>query len=398
VSSPRSRRRRGRAQIYLVPGFFGFSTLGEIRYFGHVREFLKKNAWTDGDVDVHVVRSPPTSSLRTRAARLLEAIVETAGSGDDPIHLVGHSSGGLDVRLLLVPGASLPTAARAAPVLRRVRTAVTVSAPHRGTPVASFFTGLLGQRLLGLLSLSTMYVLRFGRLPVGVLLRMGAVFARLDRHLGVNSALLDQLFGQLLGDFTPARRRAIAHLMDDVRRDQDLLVQLTPAGADLLDATATPPPWVRCGSVLTVASPPGVSGMIAAGLDPTAQATHAIYRVLYEIAARGRPVPGPLDPVQAAAIRRLYGGLPEPTANDGLVPTFAQAWGEVIDVARADHLDVIGHFHDPRHRPPHVDWLFTGSGFDRPAFDAVWSRVAAFLAAADPPRRGRRTTGNVISR
>jgi len=109
-------------------------------------------------------------------------------------------------------------------------------------------------------------------------------------------------------------------------------------------------------------------------------------------------VPGPLDPVQAVAIRRLYGGLPEPTANDGLVPTFAQAWGEVIDVARADHLDVIGHFHDPRHRPPHVDWLFTGSGFDRSAFDAVWSRVAAFLAAADPPRRGRRATGNAISR
>ena len=25
---------------YLVPGFFGFANLGDLKYFGHVREFL----------------------------------------------------------------------------------------------------------------------------------------------------------------------------------------------------------------------------------------------------------------------------------------------------------------------------------------------------------------------
>ena len=60
----------------------------------------------------------------------------------------------------------------------RVRTVVTVSTPHHGTPIASFFTTLQGQKLMQLLSLSTIYVLNFGHLPLAALLWMGSFFVR----------------------------------------------------------------------------------------------------------------------------------------------------------------------------------------------------------------------------
>jgi triacylglycerol esterase/lipase EstA (alpha/beta hydrolase family) len=377
-----------REHIYLVPGFFGFTNLGELRYFGHLRDAVSTACAARGlDVVVHAIRTPPTASLRTRAARLAEVIAASERPGEGTIHLIGHSSGGLDVRLLLHPGVALPTAVDVERIARRVRTAVTVSTPHYGTPVASFFASLLGQRLLQLLSLLTIYVLRFGHLPVAALLRLGAVFARFDRHLLVNSALLDQLFNQLLGDFSVGRRRAIARLLHDVQRDQALIPQLTPEGMDLFNASARPRPGVRYGCVVTRARPPGVASVVAAGLDPSAQASHVLYRVLYGLAARATPTQRDiLTHAQVRALRRFYGKLPSSSANDGVVPTRSQVWGDVIDVVRADHLDVIGHFADPSHVPPHFDWLSTGSGFDRAGFASVWTAVARYLAARRPAR------------
>ena len=366
--------------IYLVPGFFGFANLGELRYFSHVGRFLAGCcAAAACDVRVHAVATDPTASLPRRAARLRDAIDD----GDEPIHLIGHSSGGLDVRLLATPGAVLPGGPDLERVARRIRTVVTVSAPHHGTPVASFFASVLGQRLLQLLSLSTMYVLRFGHLPLSAVLKLGGAFARVDRHLGVNSALLDQLFGLLLADFSPARRHAIARLLGDVQNDQALLAQLTPEGMEVFNALAPNRDTVAYASVVTRGRAPGVGSTLAAGLDPTAHATHAIYQALYRLAARTAPARHRprLQVDQARVLRRSYEALPSLVTNDGVVPTLSQVWGDVIHAARGDHLDVIGHFDDPAHDPPHFDWLASGTGFDRPAFEALWSAVARWVIA-----------------
>jgi hypothetical protein len=327
------------------------------------------------------VKTEPTASLPRRAARVLETIAATAPAGDGPIHLIGHSSGGLDARLVVAPDVELPGVGNATGLVRRVRTVVTVSTPHHGTPVASFFASLLGQRLLRLLSLSTMYVLRFGHLPIAVVLKLGAVFARVDRHAGINSALLDQLFGQLLADFSAERRAAIEAFFGEVGRDQALLPQLTPEAMALFSATARSRPDVRCGSVLSKARRPGVGSTLAAGLDPSAQATHAVYQGLYRLASGMPPDAVPhLLPAQTDALRQAYGTPPEPSANDGLVPTVSQVWGDVIHATHGDHLDVIGHFGDPTHVPPHYDWLSTGTGFDRARFVALWTDVVRYLA------------------
>jgi hypothetical protein len=48
----------------------------------------------------------------------------------------------------------------------------TSSTPHHRTPVAGFFNNVLGQQILRVLSISTMYSLRAGRPPVGNTLGM----------------------------------------------------------------------------------------------------------------------------------------------------------------------------------------------------------------------------------
>lgn len=374
------REARSRQHIYLVPGFFGFANLGELKYFGHVRDFLVEEAAARRlDIGVHVVRTHPTSSLPKRAARLAETIVATAGSRCGPLHLIGHSSGGLDCRLMVAPAVALPTAVKLNRLALRIRSVVTVSTPHFGTPLASFFTSLLGQRLLQMLSLSTIYLLRFGRIPIAALLQLGGAFARID-NLAINSALLDELFRRLLADFSVGRRRAIRRLLDEVVADQALLVQLTPESMDLFNATTRLREGIRYGSVVTCARRPSMSSMLDAGLDPSAHATRVIYNTLYRLAAqmpRARSRRFPAN--QTSTLRRAFGQrLPSHAANDGVVPTQSQVWGDVIDAARADHLDIIGHFRDPSRVPPHLDWLTTGSGFTREHFESVWRNVMDF--------------------
>lgn len=143
-----------RAHVVLVPGFFGFDNLGDLAYFGHVHSFLG-DAYRARGVEpvLHVVRTHPTASLPKRAARVVETIA-TDAADDAPVHLVGHSSGGLDCRLLLDPGVTLPTPHDVERVAARVTAVATVATPHRGTPVASFFANRLGGQVLELLSRS----------------------------------------------------------------------------------------------------------------------------------------------------------------------------------------------------------------------------------------------------
>jgi hypothetical protein len=94
-----------------------------------------------------------------------------------------------------------------------VRAVVGVAAPHHGTPLAQHFTSLFGGQLLKLLSLTTVYSLRTGRLPVGVALRLARLLRRKD---STPTGVVDQLFLQLLSDFAGKRRRAIEEFFSRV--------------------------------------------------------------------------------------------------------------------------------------------------------------------------------------
>ena len=386
MPKPRTRAAKGGAvaagpahSIYLIPGFFGFTNLGRLNYFQHVRDLLLARLQEIGvDARVHVVTTHPTAALPKRAVRVLEAIARTSGRAG-PIHLIGHSTGGLDARLLVSPGVTLPTDLDVERHAARLRTVVTVATPHQGSPLASFLATIRGQRLLALLSVGTAYVLRFGRLPLAVVGQLATAFAPGD-GLPLQRTLLDGIVSQLLAGFSVGRRRAVSRLLADVAGDQSLLVELMPEAMQLFAATVRARPGVRYGSVVTRAARPGMRSALATGLDPGAQGMHAVYQALYRIVAQpSRIEPARLTPAQEKALRRAYGATPAPSANDGIVPTRSQVFGEVICALEADHLDVIGHFSDAAADPPHYDWLTTGSGFDRPQFESAWRSVVAFL-------------------
>jgi triacylglycerol lipase len=371
--------------IFLIPGFFGFDNLGDLAYFAHVTDALATPLARAGTAArLHVVKTLPTASLRQRTALLVTEMKLQAGADDGPIHLIGHSSGGLDARLAVTPDVSLPDGLDAEPLARRVRTVVTISTPHQGTPVASFFSSLLGQQLLEVFSVATSHALRTGRLPAEALGRLAAFFLRPRAGTAPRSDSLAALQSRLLDDFSAQQRAPLERFVEQIGRDQDLLPQITPAAMDLFNASTGDRPGVAYGSVVSRVPAGGLRGFLSAGLSPYAQASHLLFTCVSRLAAStdsDRSAPRLGEP-QRAALRRDFGSEPDRKANDGIVPTLSQPWGQVIRAVAADHLDTIGHFHHPSHVPPHFDWLTSGSGFTRKQFLALWEEVARFLLAA----------------
>ena len=107
--------------VVLVHGLCGFERLFARRrpssgYFPGVASHL-----TAAGYEVFVPRVSPTASIATRALELLHAIRGRFGAR--PVHLIGHSLGGLDARYLV---SRLGFGAQA-------KSLTTVGTPHAGT-------------------------------------------------------------------------------------------------------------------------------------------------------------------------------------------------------------------------------------------------------------------------
>lgn len=385
-----------RCHVFLIPGFFGFADLGDVRYFAHVERSLRKALRARGvEPRLHMARVPPTGSLTRRAAALAEEIAAADPAIED-VHLIGHSTGGLDARLLCAPGVELPTDVPVGPIAARVRSVVAVATPHRGTPMAAWFTNRLGQPLLRLVSAATLRVIQLGGVPRRPLVRLLRALRPTGGLAGLDGGLLDSIYSDILRDFSPESREQLSRFFAEVTADTALMAQLGTQAMDLFNAKATAREGVRYGSVVTRARPPSLRGMVKAGLRPGMQGTYALYQLLYRISGAWTPADVHDDLMQRRTLEAAYGDLPDPTANDAIVPTRSQVYGKVVRAVWADHLDVIGHFSGARLDPPHHDWLHTRSHFDSAAFEAVWSDVAAF-ALGVRPRRGSRSPWPVSS-
>ena len=323
------------------------------------------------DIRVHQVRTAPTASLVQRAARLRDTLADIEDDG--PVHLVGHSTGGLDARILCTPGVRLP-GGRVAAQADRVRTVTPLATPHRGTPIARLFQGVRGRRLLRALSAASLVTLRTGKRPVRAVLRLAGVVRGLAENTVGSPDLVDELFSSLLDGFDDGRRDEVRQFLEEVGRDTSLVGQLPPEATEPLTALAPDRPGIRYQSIITRSPAPRITDSVQAGPRVGRQAALALYAALYRATARPG-VPLRLSGDAEEGLRLAFGALPEKGANDAIVPTRSQPWGRVLLGVEADHLDILGHYAGREARPPHYDWLPSGAGFGPEDFARTWDTL-----------------------
>jgi triacylglycerol lipase len=124
--SPPTRVARLNAPIVLAHGLFGFVRIG----FGHITltPYFRTipDALRSAGNRVLITRVPSIAGVEHRAARLGEQILEAFP--DEPVHVIGHSMGGLDARRMLATSVWR----------RRVLSLTTIGTPHLGTALADF--------------------------------------------------------------------------------------------------------------------------------------------------------------------------------------------------------------------------------------------------------------------
>jgi triacylglycerol lipase len=115
-----------RPPVVLVHGLCGFDKLFACRrpaaeYFPGIRTALEAAGYR-----VLAPRLSPTAGVVARAGELKRFIVREAGG--EPVHIIGHSLGGLDARCMI----------SRLGMENRVRSLTTVGTPHRGTSFADW--------------------------------------------------------------------------------------------------------------------------------------------------------------------------------------------------------------------------------------------------------------------
>ena len=368
-------------RIYLVPGMFGFGRLAGYDYFHHVREsFASRFAAAGAACRIEVVPAPPTSSLRHRARILSRTVEQTLGNEPGPIHLVGHSTGGLDLRLVLTPTSSLDMDPGRLAWTRRVASAVSLNAPHFGTPLASHFSTVSGTRVLYALSVFTVVSLSIGEPSLAALSRLLNGVGGIDRIFGGDLRLVSRATDVVLRFVDREGRGDIQRFLGQVRVDQGGVIQLMPEAMDLFNASTADAPHVRYGCVATAGPPPGAGRLLLRMRSPYAAATGAMYSTLHRLTSQrhemypyARPT-GQQREMLATALDPQLGDA----SSDGIVPTLSMLWGKLLWCGEADHLDVLGHFHDDVRPRVHQDWITSGARFTRNTFSDLMDAVVTF--------------------
>jgi hypothetical protein len=317
---------------------FGFGRLASYDYFEHLERALSDALRKRGDeTATWVLDVPPTASVRRRAGKMAELVARTSDDDGEPVHIVGHSTGGVDARLVASPGARLPCDPSALEWLPRLASVTTLSTPHHGTPLASFFATVSGQRMLYALSALTFIALTLGSPPLAAASALVVAIGRIDRALGLDIRVLDKTTEALLRVLDEARSREVRAYLDAINQDDERYPCAERSAGDETEAM----------------------------------------------------------------LKRVFGRTPGARANDGVVPIRSQLWGKLVWAGYADHLDVLGHFDgsgrgrggDPRH----VDWLRSGADFDRPRFEAMAEAIAEGMIEAgrrmQSAERSRRSGG-----
>ncbi|NMO22173.1 hypothetical protein HPC49_36945 [Pyxidicoccus fallax] len=394
--------------MVLIPGFGGFDALGTLRYYHGVTEVLRELEATS-ELSVHYFPNLPTASVQTRAQRLqlwLAALWDRLNIlPEDRIHLIGHSTGGLDIRQLLTDyrvqyerdardmGGSWPA------VLDRIVSAQFLSTPHRGTALAYHLSRTrLRRTACRAILLGAYHSLRAsGEFGSGQLGRLGKLIARSAQAPDWVDAILDTLRGTYIAQGSLERAMARSAYFEllrwllDMGTDFNAITDLdpckppqgapaSPAHQDAEDYTADTrflrERRIRVRSIVTVAAkPPPAQGRV-----PT------LYALTYGLTALDPP-----ERLQLRTVRELMNPRRQrtlrPTENDGFVNSVSQVWPDETHsfLVDGDHADVLGHFHSPPATRSgdffafrQYDLLGSNSGFAEGDFTTLWRKVAHF--------------------
>jgi triacylglycerol lipase len=353
--------------VLFVPGFFGFGSFGHldrplIEYFARVEDALLRAHVRPLRFAVH--EPPPAGPLAERVRSLHVRAAEILRDGATRLHLVGHSTGGLDARLLAHPRyAALP---ERADLIARIGSLTTLSAPFHGTPLARrggdaawfavpalWFGSILASR---------------GRLRLAG--QVATLFNLAKRASLQKPTPTDQVIAQL-ADVDDGTAQQIRRFLADVARDHRLVRDLVPETMAELNRVLQGGDRVSSVNFVSVAPRPGFS--------PWAFASAPLQRLLYDVTYRLTADP-PREPARVPEgpwIGRRRIALAS-TSNDGIVPAWSQTLdGRAAGIVLGDHLDVIGHY-----EAAGATFLRSGSSFDHARFRALWEQVGRCILLA----------------
>ena len=365
--------------VVLVPGFMGFGRIGRFYYFSEsITAALRGALEARAGRPVVVVPSwtRATDSLAVRQAFLLEQLQFLCGQlpALRRLHLVGHSTGGVDAQLLTCdrPLADRSWTQDEQGLRGRIASVVAIAAPHHGT----FLARSMGARFLS-------HPVRY--------LRGFATIARLIADV-VPVVLHHPETDDLLSGITRQAPKALAFLRR-VWQHRELIEELDPAAMARLRARVTPEKRV-----------PLTSFVSAAALDEHAPTPpDPLFCDLYGLVAEHTDANLPGLAAAIARLRahpRLIAGETtlEPSmlgaeTNDGMVSSGLQLLDaadphELGGIVVGDHGDVIGHY-DRKPAlfdklPLNVGLFHSGSGFNDDAFFELYSQVAAAILRTIP--------------
>jgi triacylglycerol lipase len=411
-----------RAHVILIPGFAGFDALGQVHYYTGTsrvfREWLASRTGATRRTVLHYFDSLPSGAVATRAERLhkylAKRIARNEFQPDDRIVLVGHSTGGLDIRHLLMdlakPGISCVDGSAHESIritneqlLGMIRRVVFVSTPHYGSNIVDDWlahtTYVKWVLTLAVLGLHMSVVV-----PARTLQRLLGPKPNLDAWYAIQDTLLE-VRSTSSNDAASAAdvREAFAQVTLWLRQMASDFSVLTDLRTDRNTAKAEDlwPEGIITRSYATVSPPPsaakiGVAGWLRAFFssrpkaNPLAQ--DPLYRSAYDMTAKGgleRRIDTQPEWFGLPASRQAVGPVDE-SSNDGIVNTASMLWkhGGWTRLVLADHGDIIGHYRrDPEVHPGRgaagrrfesYDFFRSGSKFDRESFETVWNDIFTF--------------------
>ena len=431
-----------RFHLVLVPGFGGFDALGKVEYYAGITRVFQR--WRAGKpVVLHYFDNLPTAAVVTRATRLQSYLAKRMARGeileDDEVILVGHSTGGLDIRQLISDlhrskGLDVPVdggvPVKCDEIRKRVHRVVFLSVPHWGTNIAdwvhchSCLRKAIVTEMCAAVAGSQVGLL--DQIEVGVAGAAVCITAA-DLPRAVQDALAEanEYYGEPSPQRTTEAHEAASELALYVREmasnfqvvedltSQRYEGQKSPAHFDAEQRNQEREQWsdpkIETLSYATVARSPFrfLTGRPApvwdltnpcaypeVSKDPQLSAhTDIFYRLCYRACAGG-----PFErPDQGGELTRRLNGAPhgplELWDNDGIVNTLSMLWRDCENVlVAADHLDIVGHYklakvrrdrrvesgRRPGREYQSYDSLKSDSPFSDNTFEQVWTEIFNF--------------------